>query len=73
MKKETDTFGNIDFLGNAAYTDYQLSTVLGIKKGNLITVFYLKRIADDTKPMVKTLPIYTKTVVTCFYHQRSRG
>ena len=26
-------FGNIDFLGNAAYTDYQLSTVLGIKKG----------------------------------------
>ena len=28
-------FGNIDFLGNAAYTDYQLSTVLGIKKGTL--------------------------------------
>ena len=28
-------FGNIDFLGNAAYTDYQLSTVLDKKRGTL--------------------------------------
>ena len=30
-------FGNIDFIGNAAYTDRQLATVLGIKKGECET------------------------------------
>ena len=44
-------FGDINFLGNAAYTDYQLSTVLGIKKGEPYNgVLLKKRIADDTKP-----------------------
>ncbi len=44
-------FGNIDFLGNAAYTDRQLATVLGIKKGDTYNGILLKeRIADDTKP-----------------------
>ena len=44
-------FGNIDFIGNAAYTDRQLATVLGIKKGDTYNGVLLKeRIADDTKP-----------------------
>ena len=44
-------FGDISFLGNAAYTDYQLSSVLGIKKGDPYNgVLLKKRIADDTKP-----------------------
>lgn len=44
-------FGNIDFIGNAAYTDRQLATVLGIKKGDSYNGILLKkRIADDTKP-----------------------
>ena len=44
-------FGDISFLGNAAYTDYQLSSVLGIKKGDAYNgVLLKKRIADDTKP-----------------------
>ena len=44
-------FGDIAFLGNAAYTDYQLSSVLGIKKGDAYNgVLLKKRIADDTKP-----------------------
>ena len=44
-------FGNIDFIGNAAYTDRQLATVLGIKKGDTYNGILLKeRIADDTKP-----------------------
>ncbi|MGB0366948.1 MAG: BamA/OMP85 family outer membrane protein [Flavobacteriaceae bacterium] len=44
-------FGDIEFLGNAAYTDYQLSSVLGIKKGDTYNgVLLKKRIADDTKP-----------------------
>ena len=42
-------FGKID--GNAAYTDRQLSTILGIKKGDPYNgVLLKKRIADDTKP-----------------------
>ena len=32
VEEEIATFGDIDFLGNAAYTDFQLSTVLGIKE-----------------------------------------
>ena len=44
-------FGKIDYLGNAAYTDRQLSTILGIKKGDPYNgVLLKKRIADDTKP-----------------------
>ena len=44
-------FGNIEFIGNAAYTDRQLATVLGIKKGDSYNGILLKeRIADDTKP-----------------------
>ena len=44
-------FGDIVFLGNAAYTDYQLASVLGIKKGDAYNgVLLKKRIADDTKP-----------------------
>ena len=44
-------FGNIDFIGNAAYTDRQLATVLGIKKGDSYNGILLKeRIADDSKP-----------------------
>lgn len=44
-------FGDIDFIGNAAYTDRQLATVLGIKKGDTYNGILLKeRIADDTKP-----------------------
>lgn len=44
-------FGDIDFIGNAAYTDRQLATVLGIKKGDTYNGILLKeRIADETKP-----------------------
>lgn len=44
-------FGNIDFVGNAAYTDRELARVLGIKKGDVYNgVLLRKRIADDTKP-----------------------
>ncbi|MEL4308964.1 outer membrane protein assembly factor BamA [Joostella sp. CR20] len=44
-------FGEIDFVGNAAYTDEQLSRVLGLKKGDVYNgVLFDKRIADDTKP-----------------------
>ena len=44
-------FGKIDYLGNSAYTDRQLSTILGIKKGDPYNgVLLKKRIADDTKP-----------------------
>ncbi len=44
-------FGDIKFLGNAAYTDRILSSVLGIKKGDTYNgVLLKKRIADDTKP-----------------------
>lgn len=44
-------FGDIKYLGNAAYTDRVLSTVLGIKKGDTYNGILLKeRIADDTKP-----------------------
>ncbi|MEK9516519.1 MAG: POTRA domain-containing protein, partial [Flavobacteriaceae bacterium] len=41
-------FGDISFLGNSVYTDYQLSQVLGIKKGDPYDgVLLKKRIADD--------------------------
>ena len=44
-------FGDIDFIGNAAYNDRQLATLLGIKKGDAYNgVLLKKRIQDDTKP-----------------------
>ena len=44
-------FGDIKYLGNAAYTDRMLSSVLGIKKGDTYNGILLKeRIADDSKP-----------------------
>jgi outer membrane protein insertion porin family len=44
-------FGEIDFVGNTAYTDKDLSTVLGIDKGDTYNGVLLKeRIADNSKP-----------------------
>ncbi len=44
-------FGDIDFIGNGAYTNQQLATILGIKKGDPYNgVLLKKRIADETKP-----------------------
>ena len=44
-------FGNIDFIGNGAYNDRQLATLLGIKKGDPYNgVLLKKRIADTSKP-----------------------
>ena len=44
-------FGDIKYLGNAAYTDRVLASVLGIKKGDTYNGILLKeRIADDSKP-----------------------
>jgi outer membrane protein insertion porin family len=44
-------FGNIQFLGNTAYSDQGLSRILGVKKGDVYNGILLqKRIADKTKP-----------------------
>ena len=44
-------FGEIDFVGNTAYTDEQLTALLGIEKGDTYNgVMLKKRIADNTKP-----------------------
>ncbi len=44
-------FGGIKFLGNTVYSDQQLSSVLGLKKGDTYNgVLLKKRIADNTKP-----------------------
>jgi outer membrane protein insertion porin family len=44
-------FGDIKYLGNAAYTDRVLASVLGIKKGDTYNGILLKeRIADESKP-----------------------
>lgn len=44
-------FGDIDFVGNTAYTDQALSAVLGIDKGDTYNGVLLKeRIADNSKP-----------------------
>lgn len=49
-------FGEIDFVGNTVYTDRQLASVLGIKKGNTYNgVLLRKRIADDSKPDAEDL------------------
>ena len=44
-------FGDIKFIGNSAYNNFQLQQVLGIKKGDPYNgVLLKKQIADDTKP-----------------------
>ena len=44
-------FGDIRFIGNSAYTDYQLQQILGIKIGDPYNgVLLKKQIADETKP-----------------------
>lgn len=44
-------FGDIDFVGNTVYTDRQLSSLLGLKKGDVYNGVLLKeRIEDNTKP-----------------------
>ena len=43
-------FGGISFLGNSIYTDYQLSQVLGIKKGDSYDGVLLKKRIADEKP-----------------------
>ncbi len=49
-------FGDIKFIGNAAYTSEQLSRVLGIKKGDVYNgVLLKKRIQDQTKPDAEDL------------------
>ena len=49
-------FGDIDFVGNTVYTDRQLASVLGIKKGNTYNGVQLReRIADDSKPDAEDL------------------
>jgi len=49
-------FGEIDFVGNTVYTDRQLASVLGLKKGDTYNgVLMRKRIADDSKPDAEDL------------------
>ncbi len=44
-------FGDIRYLGNTIYTDRQLNSILGIKKGDVYNGTILqKRIADQSKP-----------------------
>jgi outer membrane protein insertion porin family len=44
-------FGNIKFLGNTVYSDQGLSSMIGIKKGEIYNgVLLEKRIADKSKP-----------------------
>ena len=44
-------FGDIKYLGNSAYNNFQLQQVLGIKKGDPYNgVLLKKQIADDEKP-----------------------
>ncbi len=44
-------FGDIDFVGNTAYSDQFLSTLLGIQEGDTYNgVLFGKRIADNTRP-----------------------
>src|SRR5690606_37163081 len=49
-------FGDIDFVGNTAYSDQQLSRILGLKKGAVYNgVLFDKRIEDNTKPDGNTI------------------
>ena len=58
-------FGDIKYLGNAAYTDRILSSVLGIKKGDTYNGILLKeRIADDSKPSPKVFLIIQRILLT---------
>ncbi len=44
-------FGEIDFIGNTVYSDYQLQQVLGLQQGDAYNGVELKkRIADTSKP-----------------------
>ena len=44
-------FGNINFIGNSAYNNYQLKQILGIKRGDPYNgVLLKKQIADNEKP-----------------------
>jgi len=43
-------FGDISYLGNSVYTDYQLSQLLGIKKGDTYDGVLLKKRIADEKP-----------------------
>ena len=44
-------FGNIKFLGNTAYSDQGLKSILGVNKGDVYNgVLLQKRIADKSKP-----------------------
>ena len=43
-------FGDINFLGNSIYSDFQLSQVLGIKKGDAYNGVLLKKRIADEKP-----------------------
>ncbi len=43
-------FGDISYLGNSIYTDFQLSQVLGIKKGDTYDGVLLKKRIADEKP-----------------------
>ena len=44
-------FGNINYLGNTAYSDIVLQQILGLKKGDVYNgVLLKKRIADTSKP-----------------------
>src|SRR5690606_9594798 len=49
-------FGDIDFVGNTAYSDQQLSRILGLKQGDVYNgVLFDKRIEDNTKPDGNTI------------------
>ena len=43
-------FGDINFLGNSIYSDFQLSQILGIKKGDAYNGVLLKKRIADEKP-----------------------
>tara|TARA_A100001011_G_scaffold6685_1_gene7645 strand:- start:534 stop:3074 length:2541 start_codon:yes stop_codon:yes gene_type:complete len=43
-------FGDISYLGNSVYSDFQLNQVLGIRKGDTYNGVLLKKRIADTKP-----------------------
>ena len=43
-------FGDINFLGNSVYSDFQLAQILGIKKGDAYNGVLLKKRIADEKP-----------------------
>ncbi|WP_417361799.1 outer membrane protein assembly factor BamA [Galbibacter sp.] len=49
-------FGELDFVGNTAYSDQQLGRILGLKRGDVYNgVLFDKRIEDNTKPDGNTI------------------